>query len=120
MFHRQQLQVRIRPDGRVIVNRERDQRIVLGLHQQRGNADALQELIGRLRCVVVVSSAEAKRLGREPVVEIVDVSNQIQAGQVEYSRREPLLGAYAFLESGNKSSRIDQVGRFVELADAGR
>ena len=70
----------------MIVDRERNQRIVLGLHQQRGNADAVQKLIGRLRGVVIVGAAEAEGLGREPVVEIVDVSHQIQTGQIEQAR----------------------------------
>ena len=56
--------LRIGREGRVIVDGERDQRIVLGLHQQRRHADAIQELIGRLRGVVIVGGAEAEMPGR--------------------------------------------------------
>ena len=71
----EQAQVRIAGKCGVIVDGERDQRIILGLHHQSGNADALQKLIGRLRGVVIVGAAEAKGLRREAVVKIVDVSH---------------------------------------------
>src|ERR1022692_354132 len=60
VLHCGQPQKRIAGEGRMIVDRERDHGIVLGLHQQCRNADAFEELIGRLGAVVVIGGAEAE------------------------------------------------------------
>ena len=52
--------IRIALKSGMIEHRERDQGIVFGLHEQSGHADAIQKLIGGLRGVIVVRSAESE------------------------------------------------------------
>ena len=61
MLAGEQAQVGIGRKRRMIVDRERDEWIVLGLDEQRGDPDALQELIRRLGRVVIVGGAKAER-----------------------------------------------------------
>src|ERR1035438_3400680 len=63
VLDRGQTQKRVAREGRMIVDRERDHGIILGLHQQCRNADAFEELIGRLGAVVVVGVSKAENTG---------------------------------------------------------
>jgi hypothetical protein len=72
VLRRHQPQPWIRCEGRLVEHRERNQRVVLGLHQQRGDANAIQITGRRLRRIVIIGSAEAERWSRENVVKIVD------------------------------------------------
>src|SRR5216684_102378 len=78
MLDREQPQVRIPREGGVIVNLKRDQGVVFGLHQQRGYPNAIQELIGRLGGVIVVSGSESEGRRGKFIVELVDAFDSIQ------------------------------------------
>src|ERR1700733_8881583 len=120
MFGDQQVKVGITGKGGVIEHGERDEGIILGLYDQSGHPDPVQELVGRLRGVVIVGAAEAKGVGREAVVKFVDVVQSIQAAQVEEAWREPLFRSDALLQAPDKTSGVDNVGWLIELTDAGR
>lgn len=79
------------------VDFERNQRVVLGLHQQSGDADAIEKLIGRLRRVVVVGDAKAERGRGEQIVEFVDTPRAVQIVQPEQPGRQALFQTDSFL-----------------------
>ena len=71
LFSRDQLQVGIGAEGRVVVGFKRNERVVLCLNQQCGYSDAVEKLVCRLRTVIVLGVAEAERWRGDPVVKIV-------------------------------------------------
>ena len=91
MLDGEQAQIGIPGKGRMMVHLERNQRIVLCLHQQSGHANPIEELIRRLRGVIIVRGTESKGRRGEPVVKIVDVLTTWQIGQLEKARRQLLF-----------------------------
>src|SRR5579863_2892626 len=72
MIRGHQSEVGIAAESRMVEHREGDEGIVLGLDEQCGDADAIEEVLRRLRRVVVVSGTEPKRWRGELVVDRVD------------------------------------------------
>src|SRR5579872_7288639 len=79
MLHRQQTQIRIACESRLIEHFEGNQRIVLRLNQQRRHTDQIQKLPGRLRPIIIRRSAESEKLGCIHIVELKDRRNGVEA-----------------------------------------
>jgi peroxiredoxin Q/BCP len=72
VVHGDEAQVRVACDGRVVVDAEGHERIVLGVNEQRRDLDVLEELIGGLRSEVIGRRSKAEERGGVVVVEIDD------------------------------------------------
>ena len=68
-FGRQQSEIGIGLERGMIEDRERNKCVILGLHQQGGNADAIEKAVCGLGFVVSVGGAEAERGRRELIVD---------------------------------------------------
>src|SRR6185312_11432538 len=89
--------------GMIVVNLERYQWIVLGLHQQRGNSNPFQILPGGLALVIVLRRAKAEATRGEEVVEIPNGLRFRKVFQPEQPRRKSSLAADAVFQATEKT-----------------
>ncbi len=67
-----QRQSRIRSECSMMVNLERNKRIVLCMNHERRYADSIQEMNCRLRRIVIGRCPKAKQRSRETIVKLPD------------------------------------------------
>src|SRR5258708_19943281 len=101
----------------MIVNLKRNQGIVLGLHHECRNANAIQKLFRGLRGVVVVRGAESEALCGELVIKLIDALHAVEVFNWEQSGCQAFLEADALLEAAEESVGINEVCGTVELFD---
>src|SRR6185295_10233739 len=109
MIDSHQPQKRILPDGRVAVNRKRNHGIVFGLDQKGGDSNTLQELVGRLRAVIVIGAAEAENTRGIEVVEFVNGPDLGQVFERKQVGRQRMALANAVFQSGDETVLIKNV-----------
>src|SRR4051812_320338 len=78
VFGRQQPDVRVEVDGRVVVGLERDVGVVFRLDQKRGHADAVEYVLAGLRLVVVIGAFETERRRGNLVVDLVESTGGLE------------------------------------------
>jgi len=78
-LHSEQADARVSKQAGPLEDLERDHGVVLGLNQQRGYADAVQELPAGLSGVVVIGIAEAESWRGDAVVEIANGPHGVEA-----------------------------------------
>src|SRR6266849_5712353 len=118
MLHGQQTQIGIALKSGMVIHLERDHRIVLGLHQQRGNANLSQEPVRGLSGVIIVRRAESEGWRREPVVEFVHALHSVQVPHLKHTRRYLLVQPDALPEAAQEALRVNGVDWFLELPHA--
>src|SRR5260370_34426311 len=101
----------------MIVNLKRNQRIVLGLHQECWNVNAFQKLFRGLRGVVVVRGAESEALCGELVIKLIDALHAVEVFNWKQSGCQAFLKPYALLKAAEEAVGINKVCGAIELPD---
>ncbi len=104
MLDGQQAEVGIARERGMIVNLERDQGIVFGLHQQGRHANAVQKLIGGLGGVIIVGGAESEGRRREFVVKLVDALDAVEMVECEQAGVGLRFEADALLQTAEENA----------------
>src|SRR5438270_2085406 len=81
----------IGPKGRMIVDREWHQRIVLCGDNERGETNGIEEISRGLRSVIICGRTEPEKRGGKAVVELPDIPDLIQAFRTIRARRHGTL-----------------------------
>ena len=78
VFGRHELQAGVLAEGGVIVDPERDKRVVLRGDKQGGHPDALQKLVGGLRPVILFRAAKSELWRGNAIVHFEDRADAAQ------------------------------------------
>src|ERR1051326_5884718 len=119
MFGCDELQIWIPRECRVLVDLERDERVVFSLDHESRHVDLIQEALCRLRRIIVVRSSETECRSRVDVVEVVNRLNGPEARKIKQPGPQPLLEKDALLQPPQETARIQNVHGPVEALDAG-
>src|SRR5437879_591759 len=114
-----ELQIWIPRECRVMVDLERDERVVFRLDDESRHLDLIQEALCRLRSIIVVSSSETECRSRVDVVEVVNRLDGPEARKIEQPGPQSLLEKDALLQPPQETARIQNVHGPVETLDAG-
>ncbi len=100
-----------------MVHLERNQRVVLCRDNQRRHADGFEKSRGRLSSIVVRGSAKAKQRSREPVVELPDGLDLIEAVALNKDEARSDSTASPGIAGGRESAGVKDIRRLVDGTD---
>ena len=120
MLRRDEAQIRIPPKRGLLVNLERNKRIVFGLDQKSWDADRIEKTLRRLRGVIIVGSTEAERWRGVGVVEGVHGFDSVQTREIKQTRCQTFFESYTLFKPLQEAIRVNTILEKLQPLDAGR
>src|SRR5581483_7408989 len=113
-LRRDQRQIGIAAEGRVVEDFERDERVVLGLDDEGGHADLVEKRLRRLRLVISIGGPKPEGRGGNDVVYGVDGFRVTELiGSITPGGDQPLVHAF------DEAPLIQDVVTLVDAARTG-
>src|SRR5262245_11297733 len=111
-------EARVARQLRVSKRLRRNERIVFGGDDERGDADALDDPHGACAVVVVVGALEPEVWRRVDLVELADGPDSSKGPQIEAARPEPVLAPHPSLQILDEIPLVEPVARLFERPHA--
>src|SRR5450432_264411 len=111
--------VRILPQFVAGGGQDADERIVLGMNDERGHRYTVEHLCRRRASVVVLGVTKAAVAGRNLVVEVTYAAQILQVTRVVAPRIERCLALNALLQSAQELPFVDAVAAIMQRIGGG-